>query len=98
MIPLVHHEERILSNGLVDGRQIRAARAALGLSQAEFADGAGVNRNTVYRAEGLASIPGHCRTGDKIERAFADLGISFAAHDRHAVVAFSTAPASGLSK
>ena len=81
-----------MANGLVDGRRIRAARAALGLSQAEFADGAGVNRNTVYRAEGLASIPGHCRTGEKIERAFADLGISFAAHDGQAVVAFSTVP------
>ena len=87
-----------MANGLVDGRQIRAARAALGLSQAEFADGAGVNRNTVYGAEGLASIPGHCRTGEKIERAFADLGISFAAHDGQAVVAFSAAPATADTK
>ena len=79
-----------MGNGLVHGRQISAARAPLGLSQAEFADGAGVNRNTVYRAEGLASIPGHCRTGEKIERAIADLGISFAAHDGQAVITFAT--------
>ena len=41
-------------NGLADGRQIRAAREALGWSQAEFADGAGVSHEAVYRAEGLA--------------------------------------------
>lgn len=75
-------------NGLVDGRQVKAARAILGLSQASVAELTGVNRNTVYRIEGLEAPPRYCRAGDKIAGAMGPLGIVFDGEDGEVIVRF----------
>ena len=74
-------------NAPTDSRQVRAARAILGLSQEELARTAGVHRNTVYRAETKAPCQGFA---EAIGAALEPLGISFDAQDGSAFVMFRT--------
>lgn len=76
------------ASGIHDGRQLRAARAILGLSVPDLAAEAGVNRNTVYRVEGLGAIPPRCEAAGRIAGALSSRGVSFGMQDGQAVIAF----------
>ena len=76
-----------------DGRQLRAARAALGLTVEEAAALAGVNRNTITRAEKLARITHREHGAMLIGAGYERAGCLFGAADGLLQVAFSAAPA-----
>lgn len=62
---------------LVDSRQLRAARAILGLTVQEVATGAAVNRNTVWRTEGIGTLPDQSFAAQRIGHFLARNGIAF---------------------
>ena len=67
------------------GRQLRAARAALDLNQAELADLAFVNRNTVHKYETLDTLPDTESTKALVAAVTQEEGITY--HDGLLVVA-----------
>ena len=75
----------------IDGRQIRAARAILGLTQGQLASSTGVHRNTVVRAERKGPCPGFAAA---IGTALEPLGVIFESTGAEAVVRFQLAGAS----
>ena len=63
---------------MISARQIRAARALLGISQPELAERAGVGVATIRRIEAAEDrITGNARTLDRIQTALEDAGIQF---------------------
>ena len=63
---------------MISARQIRAARALLGISQPELAERAGVGVATIRRIEAAEDrITGNARTLDRIQTALQDAGIQF---------------------
>lgn len=58
-----------------DGRQLRAARAILGLTVVETAEIAGLHRNSVLRAEGQKKLPRQAHAANLISKAFEERGI-----------------------
>ena len=76
----------------VDGRQIRAARAILGLSQDGLAHACGVHRNTVSAIE--SSPARDWPSASRITETLTGLGVCFDVQDGRAVVSL---PVSGKS-
>ena len=67
---------------MINGSQIRGARAILGWSIEELAKHAAVGTATIARIEHSGQgTPGQCRTVQKIQRAFIDSGIRFTEGD-----------------
>ena len=63
---------------MISARQIRAARALIGLSQPELAERAGVGVATIRRIEAaLDQITGNARTLDRIQSALEAAGVHF---------------------
>ena len=62
---------------MIEAGQIRAARALLGLSQAELAKSASVSVATVRRLEATAAVRGAAESVWKIEGALERLGVEF---------------------
>lgn len=65
----------------MDGRQIQAARALLGWSQAKTAEAAGVSVPTVKRAEGSAQAKASATAIDAIRAALETAGVEFIAEN-----------------
>lgn len=70
---------------IVDGAQIKAARALLGWHQAELAAAAGVHFNSLLSLEKLGRISDATRelrsvTIERVEKALREAGISIYAH------------------
>jgi transcriptional regulator with XRE-family HTH domain len=77
-------QEQILSM-IVDGAQIKAARALLGWHQTELAAAAGVHFNSLLSLEKLGRISDATRelrsgTIERVEKALREAGISIYAH------------------
>jgi transcriptional regulator with XRE-family HTH domain len=67
---------------LIDGRQIKAARALLSVDQAELAQRAGVDVQTIRRLESFAGpVAAHTVTVDKVVGALRDLGVELTSAD-----------------
>jgi transcriptional regulator with XRE-family HTH domain len=62
---------------MIASSQIRAARALLGLSQADLSELASVSATTVKRLEGTSEIRGAAETLWKIESALEEAGVEF---------------------
>ena len=63
---------------MISARQIRAARALLGISQPQLPKRAGVGVATIRRVEAADDrITGNARTLDRIQSALQDAGIHF---------------------
>ncbi|MAY30429.1 MAG: transcriptional regulator [Aurantimonas sp.] len=73
---------------VIDGRQIKAARAILGWTVRETADASGVHRNSVIRVESETTFPRHAWAADKIASAMEAAGISFDQTDEGLGVSF----------
>lgn len=73
---------------VVDGRQLRAGRAILGLTIREMANLAGLHRNSVSRVESLNNLPVSAYAADKISRALTSQGIIFSTHERSLSIGF----------
>ena len=70
---------------MISARQIRAARALLGLSQPELAEKAGIGLASLRRIEAATDqIVGNARTMARIESALETAGIAFIAADQYA--------------
>lgn len=68
---------------MISARQIRAARAMIGLSQPELATRAGIGLATLRRIEAATDqIVGNARTMDRIEKALEAAGIMFIEADQ----------------
>lgn len=67
---------------MIDGAQIRAARALLDISQAELSELASVSVATVKRVEAATGIRGAAESLWKIESALERLGVKFIPGDR----------------
>ncbi len=65
----------------IEKRQIRAARALLGWSQAQLAEAAGVSIPTVKRAEGNAAIAASAQSLTAIRSALEAAGVEFIAEN-----------------
>ncbi|WP_427026566.1 hypothetical protein ACP4J4_20325 (plasmid) [Aureimonas ureilytica] len=80
---------------LIDGRQARAARVILGMTVAEMATAAGIDRKSVLRVEHMKGIRIN-RMGsggygvDSLARAIEERGIICDVIDRQPIVRFST--------
>lgn len=72
--------------GMIEGSQIRAARALLGWTTAELASRSGLTYTTVLRAERADGVPS-MRTDNlqRLERTFAEAGIRFTDNGGQAV-------------
>jgi transcriptional regulator with XRE-family HTH domain len=67
-----------VSNQKVSARQIKAARALIGWSQADLAQASGVSEPTIKRLEaGEGAIGGRSETGDRVQVALQRAGIVF---------------------
>ena len=67
---------------MISARQIRAARALIGMSQPELAERAGVGVATVRRIEAAVDqVTGNARTLDLIRKALEQAGVRFIEHD-----------------
>jgi transcriptional regulator with XRE-family HTH domain len=63
---------------LISVRQMKAARALLGWSQADLAEHSGVSEPTIARLESAeGKLGGRKETADKIQRAIETAGITF---------------------
>lgn len=63
---------------MISARQIRAARALIGMSQPELAERAGVGVATVRRIEAaIDQVTGNARTLDLIQKALEKAGVHF---------------------
>ena len=60
---------------VVDGRQLRAVRAILGISMQEMADMAQVHKNTVYALEGQGRLKRRAFAADRIASAAEGYGV-----------------------
>ncbi len=72
---------------LSTGNQLRAARALLGIDQAELAKQAGVDINTIRNLEGRGSEPlgGRVDTLRKVQTAMEAAGVEFLNHGQPGV-------------
>ena len=61
----------------MNGRQIQAARALIGWSQAELAEAAGVSVPTVKRAEGAAKLKASNAALEAMQMALETAGVQF---------------------
>ena len=59
----------MLYSGPIDGRQVRAARAILGMTLDDIARLAGLNRNSVHRLEHIGALPEFSYAGSKLTAA-----------------------------
>ncbi|MEZ5844039.1 MAG: helix-turn-helix domain-containing protein [Hyphomicrobiaceae bacterium] len=66
---------------MISARQLKAARALLGISQAELAERAGVGVATVRRLETAEEVRGQVATLTKLQVALTDEGVIFIARD-----------------
>lgn len=62
---------------VIDGRQIKAARAILGWTVRETAEAAGIHRNSVVSVEAETTFPRSAWAADRIASAMEAAGISF---------------------
>jgi len=63
---------------LITSGQIKAARALLGISLADFAKVAGIGFTTLVRLESADGVPnGNIRTFEAVKKAFDQAGIEF---------------------
>ncbi len=62
---------------MISSRQIRAARALVGLNQSQLAERAGIGIATLRRIEGTDEIVGSALTLTRIQRALEQSGIVF---------------------
>jgi len=79
----------MLYSGPIDGRQVRAARAILGMTLEEIARLAGLNRNSVHRLEHIGALPEFSYAGSRLTAAMEPLGIAFSVQDGNPAVAFT---------
>lgn len=77
-----------MSIEVVDSRQIRAVRAALGMSLSEMAEAAKINRNSVRAAESCADIKRHRLAATAIAMVGLNRGIFCEMEDGAPVVRF----------
>ena len=82
---------------VVDGRQLKAGRTILGMTIREMAEAAGINRNSVLRAEALKTLPRFSWAADKIADVLQESGISFELENGQAGVWFASAMACAKS-
>ncbi|KAB0266970.1 helix-turn-helix domain-containing protein [Microvirga brassicacearum] len=74
----VRDGDRAVLNQKVSVRQLKAARALLGWSQADLARSSGVSEPTIKRLEaGDGALGGRSDTGDKLQDALQRAGIVF---------------------
>ena len=76
-------------SGPIDGRQVRAARAILGMTLDEIAGKAGLNRNSVHRLEHVGALPEYSYAGSKLAAAVESLGVAFTVQDGNPAVVFT---------
>lgn len=69
---------------MIDGRQVRAARAMLGWSREELLDAAGISMSALLRLEG-AMADTRVSTLSKVVRALNQAGIEFVTRDDGAI-------------
>jgi transcriptional regulator with XRE-family HTH domain len=63
---------------LITSGQIKAARALLGISIADFAKLAGIGFTTLVRLESSDGVPsGNIRTFEAVQKAFEEAGVEF---------------------
>lgn len=62
---------------LISGRQLKAARAIVGLSVRQMAALAGINRNSVLRVENCELLPRQAWAATRIANVLQQIGISF---------------------
>ena len=77
----------------IDGRQLKAGRMILGLTMQQVGEAAGLNRNSVMRAEGKRRLPRFCWAGDRISDYLEREGVSFDIEGDVAVIRFASDPA-----
>jgi predicted transcriptional regulator len=71
---------------IVTGRQLKAARALIGMEQTDLADKAGVAIGTIRRMEGFeGEIAAHTATLLKVQKALEKAGVEFLNHERPGV-------------
>ena len=68
---------------MIEGPQVRAARALLGIGQRELSALADVGINTVKRVEQSAELSGSVRTLSKVQSALERAGVEFIPSDEH---------------
>lgn len=74
--------ERMLGSGLITGRQLKAARAMLGIEQAELARRARVARGTVRRMESFdGEVGSRTSTLSKVQAVLERAGVEFLGGD-----------------
>lgn len=73
---IFEHNVRILSRDRVNGRLVAAARALLGLDQIQFAEKAGIRRQTLADLEGGARRP-QARIRDAVLTSLDESGVVF---------------------
>lgn len=66
---------RLSAYRITDGRQVRAVRAILGMTQREMGKAAEVDRNTVWRAEKQERLPPRSYAAERLGRFAAENGI-----------------------
>lgn len=80
---------------IIDGRQAKAARVILGMTVAEMAEAAGIDRKSVMRVEHMKGLRldvlGSAGYGaDCIAKAVAERGVMFDVMDKQPIVRFAT--------
>ena len=72
---------------LTTGNQLKAARALIGMEQAQAAEASGVHVNTIRRMEasGSAAIDGRSQNVQAVQRALEERGIEFLNHGQPGV-------------
>lgn len=72
---------------LTTGNQLKAARSLIGVEQAEVAELAGVNVNTIRSMEGAAADPiaGRAENVQKVQRVLENKGVEFLNHGQPGV-------------
>lgn len=73
---------------VTDGRQLKAARVALGLTVRELAQKAGLNRNSILRVEALKEIPHNAFAVDCVADILRGMGVSFVRDQAQAGILF----------
>ena len=75
-IEIVRTSGTVINVSLIDGRQIKAARALLSLNQLQLSEAAGVDVQTIRRFEAFAGrVAAHTATVDKVMSALKSLGV-----------------------
>lgn len=74
---------------VTDGRQLRAGRVILGMTIEDMAAVAGINRNSVLRAEGSTSFTAPAYAASRIAKALTERGISFDTNPGKAAIMFA---------